>query len=73
MDSLENRVVFDVVVLVVEGGELHLDLLLLLFQLFESLCADVGVIIGSEHFLDLVEKLQGNSLAVLSIGTLYLL
>lgn len=33
----------------------------------------MGVVIGSENFLDLVEEFKGNSLAVLSVWTLYLL
>jgi hypothetical protein len=70
---LEVGGVFHVLEVIFEVSHFVFDDLLVLLELIESFRAGVGVVVGLEYFLDLVEQFIGHSLTVFAVGALDLL
>ena len=73
LDLLESGIVLHAVQPFLQASYIVFDLLLLDLQPIQSLRTGVRVVVGLQYFFDLVEQLDGNSLAMLSITAFHFL
>jgi hypothetical protein len=73
LDLLESGIVLHAVQLFLQASHIVFYLLLLDIEPIQSLRTGMGVVVSLQYFFDLVEQLDGNSLAMLPIAAFHFL